>query len=267
MAETSLEQVVVKKIITHSGPAHSDEFLAVSLLLHKHPDAFVERVADFVRQPEEGEVVVDVGRRYDGRRFFDHHHDKDLPCSFILVLRDFFQADVDNLPVEFKYIDLRDRFGAYVAKKVLNMDEDRGLVERAMLKYFSTVTLLTPEHPLHHVMRHVGESVLALLDDFLFAKNGVKLFPTSLGYVVFSPKPVNLTYIREAHADKHIIGAVMPSRDGGTMLIQANEGKFIPKATSYPKTFVHNSGFAVVVPIPYEQIDPLKIVMECVMGV
>jgi len=263
----SLEPLAVKKIITHSGPAHSDEFLAVSLLLHKYPDAVVIRVPDFTGEPEEGEIVVDVGKRYDGRIFFDHHQDEDLPSSFILVLRDFFGIDSENLPTDFRYIDLRDRFGAYVAKKVLNMDEDRGLVERAMLKYFSTITLLSPEHPLHYIMRCVGESVLALLDDFLFAKNGVKLFPTSLGYVVFSPKPLNLTYIREAHADKHIIGAVMPSRDGGTMLIQANEGKFIPKATSYPKTFVHNSGFAVVVPIPYEQIDPLKIVMECVMGV
>ena len=51
------------------------------------------------------------------------------------------------------------------------------------------------------------------------------------------------------------------------MLMEVGDGEgFIPKATSYPKTFIHNSGYAVVVPIPYSQIDPVKVVMDCVMG-
>jgi len=256
----------VKRIITHSGPAHADDFLAVSVLLTRHKKAEVIRVPEYGGEPQDGEVVVDVGRRYDGVRLFDHHQDPELPCSFMLVLRDLFGVDITSLPKEFKYVDLRDRFGHADALKKLGGEYSRGLIESAMLKYFSRVKLLTPSKPLHYVMRCIGKSVFNLLDDFKTAKESVRFYGSPEGYVALTRKIINPSYILEAHPEKKIIGVIMPSREGGTMLVRVGDNKvFRPKATSYPKSFIHNSGFMVVIPKSLEEIDPLQIVMECVL--
>lgn len=66
------------RIITHSGPFHADDVLAVAVLLDLVPDAEVIRTRDR-ELLEEGRndpetVLVDVGGSYDvGRRNFDHH--------------------------------------------------------------------------------------------------------------------------------------------------------------------------------------------------
>ncbi|CUM62529.1 uncharacterized protein PRCAT00000080001 [Priceomyces carsonii] len=62
------------KICTHSGSFHADESLAVYLvkLLPKFKDSQLIRS----RKSEDWEasdIVIDVGAKYDGKKFFDHH--------------------------------------------------------------------------------------------------------------------------------------------------------------------------------------------------
>ncbi|GBL50733.1 hypothetical protein ACI3LY_001510 [Candidozyma auris] len=62
------------RICTHSGSFHADEALAVYMLrlLPKYKEASLTRS----RKPEDWEaadIVVDVGGKYDGVKWFDHH--------------------------------------------------------------------------------------------------------------------------------------------------------------------------------------------------
>lgn len=74
MSDTKRFKLEMLRICTHSGPFHADESLAVYMLrlLPKFKDAKVVRS----RNPEDWEasdIVVDVGAKYDGVKFFDHH--------------------------------------------------------------------------------------------------------------------------------------------------------------------------------------------------
>lgn len=65
---------MIKTIITHNGSFHADDVFAAATLLLVFPDAKIIRTRD----PEimkTGDIVFDVGRIYDGDKFFDHHQE------------------------------------------------------------------------------------------------------------------------------------------------------------------------------------------------
>ncbi|AMD22229.1 HGL111Cp [Eremothecium sinecaudum] len=69
-----LKMATINKICTHSGSFHADEALAVHMLklLPECKNAEVIRSRD-PQKWEEADIVVDVGGKYDGVKFFDHH--------------------------------------------------------------------------------------------------------------------------------------------------------------------------------------------------
>ncbi len=78
-----------KKIITHPGKAHFDEFLALSLILAIFPETDFDI---FRKEPEEKELddpeiwVVDIGGRHEPeKKNFDHHQDLSILSSFCIV--------------------------------------------------------------------------------------------------------------------------------------------------------------------------------------
>lgn len=88
----------MKKIATHSGTFHADDVFAVATLLMAHP----EEAFQIIRTRDEaliseGDFVVDVGGKYDGKKYFDHHqagatggHENGVPyASFGLVWKEF----------------------------------------------------------------------------------------------------------------------------------------------------------------------------------
>lgn len=255
---------MIRRILTHSGPAHCDEFLAVSLLLLKHPQAVVERVPELsADEVDEDTVVVDVGRRYDGVRFFDHHQDIDIPSSFFLVLRDVYGISLEDLPSDFVYVDVADRMGHRHAAATVGQAR-RSLAEKALLKVFMSHTTIKPQDPLHEVMKAIGKNLLAILDEYQQAKK-TRFIETPLGFIAVTETPLSIALIEDAHPDKSIIGVIMPSRDGGTLLAKVSDNPFFnPAATSYPKKFVHATKFAAVVDLPINHVDPLRIAIECV---
>lgn len=64
----------MKKIITHSGSFHPDDVFAVATLkLYLNEEDFELLRTRESNLIENGDFVVDVGGKYDGERFFDHH--------------------------------------------------------------------------------------------------------------------------------------------------------------------------------------------------
>ena len=61
------------KIVTHNGHFHTDELMAVAVLLLKFPDAEVVRTRD-EKIIKQADIAVDVGQIYDpASTRFDHH--------------------------------------------------------------------------------------------------------------------------------------------------------------------------------------------------
>lgn len=102
------------KIITHDGKSHLDEFIATLLIVvaKKEIPESIERISSqraSVMVPsgafDSDTYVLDCGNCYEPeRKLFDHHQDRDLDSTALLVLNYFFPEMKDS---EFcKYIEL-----------------------------------------------------------------------------------------------------------------------------------------------------------------
>ena len=58
-------------VITHSGEFHADDVFAVAILTFLK-EIKITRTRD-IGVPNDDTIIVDVGGKYDGKRYFDHH--------------------------------------------------------------------------------------------------------------------------------------------------------------------------------------------------
>lgn len=129
------------KIVTHLPPRHFDDFLAVSLLKSKF-DIPVEFVlpqsvpAEYLEDPRI--IVVDVGLSYDPvKNNYDHHQDKNLDCSLLLILRHFY-GKLDFNEIEKKLSEV-DKNGPLAEGKI-DTAKKRTILLVDFNKYFREVT-------------------------------------------------------------------------------------------------------------------------------
>jgi len=89
---TSLNNTNGKKlntrVVVHNGVFHADEVCAVSLLRKFfNPSLEVSRLPHQTESFSEFDLIVDLGKKFDGQKFFDHHHNKELEASNMLVFK------------------------------------------------------------------------------------------------------------------------------------------------------------------------------------
>lgn len=79
----------VRTIIVHPGTAHMDDFLTVALVRGILSDITILRREPTPEDLEDPHILVaDVGGVHDPLNMcFDHHQDRELPASFVLVLQ------------------------------------------------------------------------------------------------------------------------------------------------------------------------------------
>jgi len=76
----------MKHIVTHNGIFHADEVTAIALI-----EVFVDEEVTISRVPHNSEdldsfdMVIDIGKKYDGVKFFDHHQYKGGKSSAGLI--------------------------------------------------------------------------------------------------------------------------------------------------------------------------------------
>lgn len=182
----------IKKIVTHPGTAHGDDFLACCILAAKF-GVSIER-----REPIQSDLddletlVLDVGGQYDHADLnFDHHHDLSIPCSAVLVLQwlglhEKFQRTYhwyDN-------VDFRDRNGAQKLGEKYNLSAEQmaelgSPVHTALLAMFEKNSYLEPYRhagaedggsgsmvnvfsgdPLYEIMRGIGQELIAYAENY-----------------------------------------------------------------------------------------------------
>lgn len=145
----------MKKIVSHTGERHLDDWLAIALLKWMYPQAKVEYVspqgvpASYLKDKDI--CLVDVGGSYAPLlNNYDHHHDKDLPCSLVLVVRNFFNNLYPSKVID--TIDIIDRFGFNEAlnRRLIKHDREIDRLRKIIL-------LTDPNNP------HIGYSTNYLL--------------------------------------------------------------------------------------------------------
>jgi len=121
-------------IITHLPPRHMDDFLALVVLREVFPLAEIRYIHPqsselSVWKNDKNYILVDVGEDYDPEmNNYDHHHDKNLPCSFILIVKHFLSDEEKELILlhpAVHVIDAIDNFGFETAKQVYGLKPDK----------------------------------------------------------------------------------------------------------------------------------------------
>lgn len=107
------------RICTHSGSFHADESLAVYMI--KLVPAFSNAELIRSRNPEDWErsdIVIDVGGKYDGVKFFDHHQ-----REFKDTFSEDYQTKLSSAGLIYKH------YGKEIIQQVLDLKPDNVNVE------------------------------------------------------------------------------------------------------------------------------------------
>jgi len=151
----------MKKIITHGGASHMDEFIAICLLLAFMGRKFMDLTTIFRRDPTEEELndpdvcVVDVGMRHEPHLMnFDHHQMEPSQgeCAFTLVAKFLGVHD-----------DMLDVFGWYKLAAIMD-SQGPGGVAKELGTDFNTVVRLWPSVVEHHILELFAQTEIDMTD-------------------------------------------------------------------------------------------------------
>uniref|UniRef100_A0A7C2NAN0 MYG1 family protein n=1 Tax=Archaeoglobus fulgidus TaxID=2234 RepID=A0A7C2NAN0_ARCFL len=241
-------------IYTHSGFAHVDDFLSVAVLLSKFPEAEVHRVSELPELSEE-DIVVDIGGRHDGERFFDHHHDPNLPASVVLVLKKFFpEIDTENVE-ELKWISDWDTLGPVKTQQKwgVKLPPFEDPVVRSLLNMFSRATVIKPGDAFHSFMVEFGKSFVTLLKENtenIEKARKAETFTVKNLKIVRISENIPIRFIKNAHPSVAIIIQPNPRTPNAVSLIRVDDHPqvdFNRIRGKVPAHFIHANGFMAVV--------------------
>ena len=157
-------------ILTHPGGAHTDEFLACSVLLTLHPVAIARREPSPAELANPSVCVVDVGHRHEpALNNFDHHQlPKDHPptCSLSLVLQHLgIYDDARQFCDWLETAEWFDTRGPIDTAKWLGTTADvlaklNSPITATLLKRFALAKRIEPAEPLWEMMRLIGADIV-----------------------------------------------------------------------------------------------------------
>ncbi len=289
----------IKKICTHPKPRHLDDFLAVAFLSYLFDVKNYEEVhpqnipQNYKESPEI--ALIDVGNSYLPEvNNFDHHHDINLPCSLVLVLKNF-SDDVDlNHPV-ITIIDYIDRFGFRRAQEKFQIPgvEEIDRMRRTML-FINPVEnskIITKAffHSLEYsrsfnnfiknmfkflansgVLDDAKEKVKQEEEEFFRKLKQIKVIVYQglrVGYAPFQIRETNKVF-RMLELDLLVTGGIFSEDE--TLIVKndfSEKGKILNLSkliSVLPVTFIHKNGFLVVVKLPVQKVNLFSIIDDLV---
>jgi len=234
--------MIVKKILTHPGGAHKDEFLACCVLLASHPVAIVRREPTDLDLSDPSICVVDVGHEHAPERHnFDHHQfpkDHTPTCSLSLVLQHLnLYEDAKQFCEWLEPAEWFDCRGANdtaaklgVPREVIN--QLNSPIDVTLLRRFAQCTAVEPGDPVWEVMRMVGEDLLSYVSSLRerldFIERHAEIWDLEVSgqafKVVFMPRTDPLPeepsmaihrYVENHEHANEVAGLVYPDRRGG----------------------------------------------------
>ena len=273
----------METILVHDGGAHTDDFLASCVCLHKMPNAILRRLP-FV--PEEdlknhNVWVLDFGRDFDPELHnFDHHQIEQEICSFTMVLDYFYGKKYRQYMPQLQFIEIFDSYGPKRAAEFAKINPDSfdiliSPISQAILGLFSKFSGLVSD-PLLTIMRQIGKEIcdkiedaeflLSLMDNSNYFEFGkIKILDVTkcvLPQDIISQKNIRpdqlptKTYSKIHDLEPDVI-LTIDSRQGGYRMVSSNTDvlKFTPCEQAY---FTHNSGFLV----GFRQYEDYKFILN-----
>ncbi len=157
-------------IVTHPGGAHTDEFLACSLLLTRHAVAIVRHDPTPAELDDPHTCVVDVGHRHEpALNNFDHHQlPKDHPptCALSLVLQHLgLYEDARRFCDWLETAEWFDTRGPIETAKWLGTTPEtlarlNSPIAGTLLRRFALAARIEPGEPLWEMMRLIGDDII-----------------------------------------------------------------------------------------------------------
>ena len=267
------------KIITHSGHAHRDEFVAVSLLLGSRARSGqawatpIERRNPTLEELENPDVLcVDIGERFEVEKGnLDHHQlgrDEPPTCSITQVLR-YLGIDLDLAREVWGWLafsEMIDSKGPGQTAQAFGFDREKMFaamspLEAYMIRLFQQEKVIEPGQELHKLMTGFG---LSLLDGLTAMKERLELLDTNarveqiknLDVLVvdfIDPKESPAMALELWCKKHHIQVAVVVSldeREPGRSLFRRNDNKKIDFSrieAAEGVRFAHKNGFVAKV--------------------
>lgn len=164
----------IRKIVTHPGGAHKDDFLACAVMLARHPVAIERREPTETDLGDASVAVIDVGHEHAPERHnFDHHQfDRDATptCALSLVLQWLDRYEDARLFCDWlemaEWLDCR---GAVGTAKQFGVDRAvfnqlLSPIDVTLLRRFAQCARIEPGETLWEVMRWVGADLLDYLE-------------------------------------------------------------------------------------------------------
>lgn len=260
----------MNKILVHDGKAHTDDFLASCVCLHKVKDSELFRLP-FVQENQLNDKncwILDFGRQFDcDLHNFDHHHIEEEICAFTMVLDYFYGAKYRKYMPQLRFIEIFDSYGPKKAAEFAKINTDSldiifSPISQAMLSLFSKVSGQV-YGPLLSIMKQMGfeicekientDFLLSILDNSNYFEYGkLKILDVtncSLPQDFISQKNIRPDHLPtkiycKIHEIEPDIILTIDSRQSGFRMVSHNLDvvKFTPCNKAY---FTHNSGFLV----------------------
>ncbi|MDG1174100.1 MAG: MYG1 family protein [Opitutales bacterium] len=161
---------MIKKIITHPGGAHKDEFLACCVLLANDSVSILRQEVTDQELKDPQVVVVDVGHRHEPQlNNFDHHQfprDAEPTCSLSLVLSKLgIYEDARSFCPWLEVAEWFDCRGPNDTADWLGLDREvvgklNSPIDITILQGFAKQTEHNPGEPIWEVMQMIGKELV-----------------------------------------------------------------------------------------------------------
>ncbi len=241
------------KIATHNKTFHADEVTAIALLkVFGGYETEVSRVGHQCSDFDGFDMVIDIGRKFDGVKYFDHHQHKGGKSSAGLIWDYLAQSEV--YPQVSRLIEIVDKQD--VGEKKAGEFEYPNLV-----KYYNHPNLTSPKQ--EEAFGRVVEFAHTILSSMKEAQEMINVTAKKLEKLAFFDKREEIVYLDEfvPNWDHFINGTTHPDikavvwRDAKennykVKLTPKTQGSFefntSPLQPSSEIVFVHSAGFFAV---------------------
>ena len=263
----------VKRIVTHGGHAHRDDFLSVCFTLamcaeQKNYPELVRRDPTKQELKDFNVIVLDVGEQHKPELSnFDHHQfDRDAEpcCALSLLLKD--MTIYEEAQRGFRWLNISEKFdskGPYFVANEIGIEWNKisdatfSPIEEAILFKFSQFTEFDSESLIYQLMITIGSDLLKTLEQFTarwkLLSETLKTFKVDDNEIVLSldvegnddPTFALNAYIHEHHPNA-IATVTFDDRGEGFCLYRLNDSSKIDfsQIESHEQIlFAHKNGF------------------------
>lgn len=157
------------RIVVHRGRAHTDDFLASCVCLHKTGLPLFRMDANESMLEDPSCWVLDQGMRHQPELLnFDHHQTAEEVCSLTMVLDHFYGPSYRDRIPQLRYVEIYDSHGsaaaaAFAGAPVASLDISSSLVQRFVLGAFSGIEGEVGED-FRSVMIHIGSELCGSIE-------------------------------------------------------------------------------------------------------